>query len=441
MLFMKFSPFSGGYVFLVLCISGVICYAVYTKTVITRLEEDAVNVTNTYAELIRTAISEKMAPGEMNVVFEKVISETDIPIIVTDLDWSPTMWKNIATGPAYNRREIEPEDTSAEALAIVKKEADRYRKKYHPKTLVLSETEDKIGYLVYGDSVLVSSLSWIPLLEIALVTAFGIFIYLALHNIRHTERSNLWVALAKETAHQLGTPISSLMGWVELMRSLDDPENTMEPAEFMKQLSSICANMDGDLKRLSMITSRFSQIGSRPAMEPHDVNVIIQESMLYFKARLPLLGKKIELKSDLQPVQKVACNHDLIAWVFENLFKNAIDAINRDDGLIEIRTEFIEVEKTVRVYCSDNGRGVSWEDQKKIFLPGYTTKKRGWGLGLTLAKRIIEDYHHGRIFVSWSQKGKGTVFCIDLPVGGSRPGAVLKKALLKKIPGILEPDA
>jgi signal transduction histidine kinase len=233
------------------------------------------------------------------------------------------------------------------------------------------------------------------------------------------------------------------MGWVEYMRSVDDPEGRLDPKQCLGQLASICNDMENDLKRLRMITNRFSQIGSKPAMESHNVNIMIEDAMKYFRARLPLLGKRIEMRADLQPLHDVECNRDLIEWVFENLLKNAIDAIQRDDGLIEVRTEFIDVDNLVRVYCSDNGRGISWEDQKKIFLPGYTTKKRGWGLGLTLAKRIIEDYHRGRIYVSWSQKGKGTVFCIDIPERSRATSDPIEKMgkTLRKIPGILETRA
>jgi signal transduction histidine kinase len=254
-----------------------------------------------------------------------------------------------------------------------------------------------------------------PFIETGLVTAFTVFVYLAFHNVRVTERSNLWVGLAKETAHQLGTPISSLMGWVEYMRSVQEADDPVEPEVFIGQVGRICDDMEHDLTRLRKITSRFSQIGSRPALVPHDINEILRDSMKYFRMRLPLLGKRIEMRPELDPMPQVAVNRDLIEWVFENLFKNSVDAIERDRGLIEIRTEFIEVDKLVRVYHRDNGKGIHWEDQKKVFSPGYTTKKRGWGLGLTLAKRIVEDYHGGQIYVNWSQRGQGTVFCVDLP--------------------------
>lgn len=413
--FMRIRPFTGRFFFLIICVAGLIWYAVYTNYVIGRLRVEATNVTTTYAELIRVAMSEQMSGAQVNAIFEEVILDSDIPIIITDTNWVPTMWKNISEGSVFNRRRIPPEDTSRLARLTVEEKVYEFRGQYSPKPIRHSETGEEIGYLVYGNSDLIRGLSWMPFIETGLVTAFTVFVYLAFHNVRVTERSNLWVGLAKETAHQLGTPISSLMGWVEYMRSVQEADDPVEPEVFIGQVGRICDDMEHDLTRLRKITSRFSQIGSRPALVPHDINEILRDSMKYFRMRLPLLGKRIEMRPELDPMPQVAVNRDLIEWVFENLFKNSVDAIERDRGLIEIRTEFIEVDKLVRVYHRDNGKGIHWEDQKKVFSPGYTTKKRGWGLGLTLAKRIVEDYHGGQIYVNWSQRGQGTVFCVDLP--------------------------
>jgi signal transduction histidine kinase len=410
---------TGKYFFLFLCIVGLIWYAVYTNYLIGRLQEDATQVTETYAELIRTAISEQMSHGQVNAIFEEIIRDSDIPIVITDPGWNPTMWKNISTGPFYARRRVSPDDTSAAALARIHEKMEKFKEQYDPKIIELSETGAVAGFLVYGNNNLISSLAWMPFLEIGLVSAFTIFVYLALQNIRLTERSNLWVGLAKETAHQLGTPISSLMGWVEFMRTArdEDAEDPVEPQAFIDQVCSICDNMEKDLTRLRKITNRFSQIGSNPTLTLHNINELLEDSMAYFRARLPLLGKRIEMHLDLHPLPDVEINRELIEWVLENLFKNAVDAITREDGLITVSTEYIDCDGIVRIRHTDNGKGISWEDQKKVFSPGYTTKKRGWGLGLTLAKRIVEDYHRGHIYVNWSQKDKGTTFYIDLPAG------------------------
>ena len=414
---MSLEPFIGKHFLVLGCIAvGLILYTLYTRDVVQRLKQDSVNVTQTYVELIRAAISESMSNDQMNIVFDDIIQKTNIPIIITDTTRTPLMWKNIRRGVLFFRKDLPQQDTTAETKRFLRKTIDDFVRTYEPKPLYLKETSSKFGYLVFGNSDLVVQLSRIPLYESGLVALFLFLLYLGFRSIRVTERSNLWVGLAKETAHQLGTPISSLMGWVEYIKSMSEPESELEPEEYVKQVHKVCDNMEKDLSRLGKITNRFSQIGSIPKLTPRDINAILEDAMVYFGSRLPLLGKHIELRSKLNELPYVAVNKELMEWVFENLLKNSVDAITKNDGFIEIRTEFIECDNIIRIYHEDNGKGISWEDQKKIFAPGFSTKKRGWGLGLTLAKRIVEDYHKGRIYVNWSQKDKGTVFCIDLPV-------------------------
>jgi len=417
---MRIRPFTGRYVLLLVCIAAFIWYAQYSRTIIMQLQDESVTVTQTYAELIRTAITERMNNEEMNVIFEEIIRKANIPVIITDTSGTPLMWRNVVVGPLFHRREVQTHDTSAAAVAIVHEMMKEYKTTYPPKVLYISETHTKIGYLVFGNSELIGSLSRMPYIEVGLVAAFVFFAFLGFHNIRVTERSNLWVGLAKETAHQLGTPISSLMGWIEFIKSTATQDEPVEPEEFVKQVHTICENMETDLSRLRKVTSRFSQIGSVPALSPCDLNGVLNDAATYFRMRLPLLGKHIEIKLSFGELPPVEANRHLLEWVFENLLKNSVDAITKPDGEIVIKTEFVTAERVVRITHSDNGKGISWEDQKKIFAPGFTTKKRGWGLGLTLAKRIVEDYHKGRIYLSYSQKDKGTAFCIDLPVGTER---------------------
>jgi hypothetical protein len=408
-------------VLLLACIAGFIWYAQYTRTIIMQLQEESVSVTQTYAELIRTAITERMNNEEMNVIFEEIIRKANIPVIITDTLWNPIMWRNVVVGPFFHRTEVPTHDTSAAAIAKIRTNVAEFKRSYTPKVLYLSETQSKLGYLVFGNSELIHSLSRMPYIEAGLVAAFIFFAFLGFHNIRVTERSNLWVGLAKETAHQLGTPISSLMGWVEYMGSLTRADDPIDPEDFVKQVHSVTDNMGNDLLRLRKVTSRFSQIGSVPALVPCDINSVLSDAATYFRTRLPFLGKHIEIRLSPGVLPTIAANKQLIEWVFENLLKNSVDAIVKPDGLIEIKTDYVGTDKIVRISHADNGKGISREDQKKIFAPGFTTKKRGWGLGLTLAKRIVEDYHKGRIYLSWSQKDKGTTFFIDLPVGADKP--------------------
>jgi signal transduction histidine kinase len=417
---MRIRPFTGRYVLLLICIAAFIWYAQYSRTIIMQLQDEALSVTQTYAELIRTAITERMNNEEMNVIFEEIIRKSNIPVIITDTSWTPLMWRNVVVGPFFHRQEVPTHDTGAAAVAKVRRKLAEFKNIYAPKVLYISETKTKIGYLAFGNSELIGSLSRMPYIEVGLVAAFVFFAFLGFHNIQVTERSNLWVGLAKETAHQLGTPISSLMGWIEYIKSAGSQDEPVDPEEYVKQVHTVCENMETDLSRLRKVTSRFSQIGSVPALTKCDLNAVLNDAAAYFRMRLPLLGKHIEIKLTCGGLPFIAANRHLIEWVFENLLKNSVDAITKPDGEIEITTQYLENDRVVRITHADNGKGISWEDQKKIFAPGFTTKKRGWGLGLTLAKRIVEDYHKGKIYLAFSQKDKGTVFCIDLPVGSDK---------------------
>ncbi len=407
------------YLLLFVCIVFFVGYAFYTRYIIKRLHQDAIDVTRTYAELMRTAITENMSDGEMNVVFEEIIRKTNNPIVVTDTTWRPILWKNIERGPFYAREAVAIDDTSRETLRYIDSKIVDFRETFEPKPLVVEQGDICIGYLVFGPSDLVTSLRWVPVMGITVVVLFLVFSYLVISTMRTTERTNLWAGLAKETAHQLGTPISSLMGWVEFMKALGEEQTEGDDGGYARQVIDICDNMEHDLTRLRKITNRFSQIGSMPALAPTDLNSVVGETTNYLKLRLPVLRKRIEIRTVLGEVPPVDLNRDLIEWVFENLMKNSINAIKREDGLIEIHTEHIQVDGIVRVSHSDNGSGVARKARGRIFSPGFTTKKRGWGLGLTLAKRIVEDYHRGRIYLNRSQPDRETIFHVDLPVSAS----------------------
>ncbi len=416
-LFLKFRPFILRYLFLIVCIVGIMWHAVYTNYIINRLRDDITSSISIYSDLINAALFDNMGSEYEKVVLQNIIKGFDIPIIITDESWRPILWKNVSTGTLFNRHKIAEDDYSLETIELLRKKVYKLRRKIEPKTLYTSDKRTKVGYLLFEYSSMITGLGWMPFLEGIFIIFFSAFVYFVLQNIMVTERSNLWVGLAKETAHQLGTPISSLMGWVEYMKTVNDEDSAIEPEIFIGQIQGICDDMQKDLARLRKISNRFSQIGSKPTLKKNDIKEIVEESVKYFHTRLPLLGKRIEIKCSFSQMPKVSLNRDLIEWVLENLFKNSVDAIEQSEGLIEIKIELIESDRIVRIQHIDNGRGISWDNQKNIFSPGYTTKTRGWGLGLTLAKRIIEDYHKGQIYVSWSQKDKGTAFLIELPIG------------------------
>ncbi len=257
---------------------------------------------------------------------------------------------------------------------------------------------DVTQYLYYEDSTLLRNLSLYPYIQLLVMIAFVVIVYFAVTSSKRAEQNKVWVGLSKETAHQLGTPISSLMAWVELMRDMDiDPDMVTE--------------MDKDVKRLSTIASRFSKIGSRPQMEVADLNEVVCRSAGYMATRISSqIDLKVVASPDALPVNMSA---PLMEWVMENLIKNAVDAMEGKGSItvtISARGGMAEIE------VSDTGKGMTRRQRKSVFNPGYTTKKRGWGLGLTLARRIVGQYHGGRIFVSSSEPGVGSTFMIQLPM-------------------------
>ena len=255
----------------------------------------------------------------------------------------------------------------------------------------------------YGDSELIDQLQFYPYLQILIAALFIILGYIGFSNIKKSEQSNIWVGMAKETAHQFGTPISSLMGWIEMLKMhYQDKDRVLDIAD----------EISDDVEKLNKITNRFSKIGAVPELKKLSTYEEIHKVKEYFERRLPQLGKSVEiiLKGDKQANAEL--NAELFEWVIENLIKNALDAIDHKQGKIEITVK--ELRKEIEIDITDNGKGIDLKSRKDIFRPGYSTKRRGWGLGLSLSKRIIEVYHKGKIFVKSSVIGEGTTFKIIL---------------------------
>ena len=262
--------------------------------------------------------------------------------------------------------------------------------------ILIDMQDGTFQYLYYDDSIILKRLLIYPYAQLTVVFIFIPIAFLALASTKKAEQNKVWVGLSKETAHQLGTPISSLIAWVEYLRTKEiDP--------------SLLSEMEKDVKRLEMIAERFSKIGSNPDPTPVNISNSIRTALNYMETRI---SAKVKIYTHLpdNPVL-VLMNDSLFAWVIENLTKNAVDAM---EGQGEITFQVEERDKTVRIDITDSGKGIPKSKYKTVFNPGYTTKKRGWGLGLSLVKRIIESYHGGKIFVKNSEVGKGTTFRIEL---------------------------
>lgn len=273
------------------------------------------------------------------------------------------------------------------------------------------------NYIHYGDSELAGRVTWAAFAQVGALLLFVFVGYVGLRNLRRAEQRSIWVGMAKETAHQLGTPLSSLAGWLELIR-----EESAVPAgdERLARIGEMAGQMQKDMQRLDQIASRFSQIGSVPELHVGDVLPILQDTAAYFAARAPQFGRHqitVEATGSLPPVP---LNADLLRWVFENLFKNAIDAIDHGAGVIDIQVNRAADDRAVVIHFRDNGHGIEPDDLGRVFEPGFSTKQRGWGLGLAFARRIIEEYHGGRIGVLRSGPGQGTTFELVLPVASAR---------------------
>ena len=270
-------------------------------------------------------------------------------------------------------------------------------------------------YIHYGDSMLVSRLAWMRFVLIGVVLLFALIGYIGFRNIKRSEQRSIWVGMAKETAHQLGTPLSSLSGWLELIkRELEESAGSDAQAR-LQYIDQQTDEMQKDMQRLNQIASRFSQIGSVPELKMEEIRAVLEETINYFKSRGPQF-ERCDIKAEYREVPLIPLNAELMSWVFENLFKNGMDAIGRKAGTIEIHLGTVTDKNAVRITFQDNGRGIEPEHINRVFEPGYSTKKRGWGLGLAFVKRIVEEYHNGKISIAQSVPGEGTTFEIILPV-------------------------
>lgn len=341
-------------------------------------------------QIINIGSADEPSAVDLDFLLGILERNTTIPVLLTDDD-----------GNILQHRNFDLPDDSADDSAV----NERFLR---AKLRELSSTANVIHiviapqmmqHLYYEDSTLLKRLSYYPYVQLLVMLAFIAVVYFAVLSTKKAEQNKVWVGLSKETAHQLGTPISSLMAWMELLPDMGVDRETV-------------SEMNKDVNRLSMIASRFSKIGSRPSMERCNLDPVVANATSYMSTRIsPKISLTVDRKTSPIPVDACA---PLFEWVMENLIKNAVDAIGGSGSIIV--SSFTEGGKAV-IEVADSGKGISRKNFKTVFNPGFTTKSRGWGLGLTLAKRIIEQYHGGSIFVKDSVIGSGTTFRIELPLG------------------------
>jgi two-component sensor histidine kinase len=325
---------------------------------------------------------EKLTTAYFTLIQLILGQNTTIPVIIIEPEGAFNYNANINFSPTREKH-------------VLNKELEKMKAHAEPIRIDLSEEDYLLLY--YRESSLLRNLRYYPFIQLFVICVFIIAAYSAFSATQRAEQNQVWVGMSKETAHQLGTPISSLMAWIELLKlqKID--------AELIKEFEK-------DIYRLEKITERFSKIGSRPELVPTNIAEALITTVSYLKTRSS--GKvNFELILGEENLPLIPLNAALFSWVIENLCKNAIDAMD-NAGNITINLD--EKDSTIVIDVADTGKGVAKSNFKTIFQPGYSTKKRGWGLGLSLAKRIIENYHQGKIFIKWSETGKGTVFRIVL---------------------------
>ena len=361
----------------------------YTRYLSSELREDNREVVKLYAEIIAETVKDD-SNTNIDFIFENIIKKVKFPIIQSGRNKNPQLWTNLP----------ENIDSDSDRLKLILS-MDKINK---PIPLVF---DDKIngpitfGYLHYGDSRLIQKIQIWTYIELLSIGIFILFGFIGFSFIRNSEKQHIWVGLSRETAHQLGTPVSALLGWLEYIKN--DNSN----------IEKILPEMESDIERLQQVSRRFSKMGSKPEMEFFDLSKRIESVLSYLNRRIPTLGKKVDLVNDIDPDIKIMANGTLISWTIENLIRNSIDSISGEAGLI--RLSMSQDQNNVKIRISDNGCGVPKKDWKNIFRPGFSTKKSGWGLGLSLCQRIINEVHKGDIYVLESRINSGTVFEINIP--------------------------
>ncbi len=353
----------------------------YTNWLTNKMAEEEQKKVEQWAEATRIISSDVESGIILTLIYQIIGDNTTIPVIVEE------------NGEIRQDRNIKYKENRKEV--VLQKELEKMKRNGDPIEIDLGGGIKQ--YLYYRESYLLRNLRFFPIAQLIVIFLFIGFAYYAFHTSRKAEQNQVWVGMSKETAHQLGTPISSLMAWIELLKMKDiDP--------------SLVKEFENDTQRLEKIAERFSKIGSNPELLQTNVGEVILATVEYLKKRSS--GKvRFETHFDQSAKTTVPLNSALFSWVIENLSKNAIDAMD-NSGKINISVK--EKDENVIVDLTDTGKGIPKSQHKTIFQPGYSTKKRGWGLGLSLAKRIIENYHKGKIFIKSSEVNKGTTFRIIL---------------------------
>ncbi|MBK9402866.1 MAG: HAMP domain-containing histidine kinase [Bacteroidetes bacterium] len=354
----------------------------YTNQLVKKLSIEEKKKVELWAEATRQISDINAEPGDISFALSVLTDNNTVPVILTDEKRQVISTRNLDSLKLDDKGYV-----ATELLEMIEQ--------HEP--IEISFAADQKNYIFYKDSYLLTQLRYYPYFQLAVIALFLAVSYIAFSSSRKAEQNQVWVGMAKETAHQLGTPLSSLMAWLEYLKSKPQPEEHLPEIE-------------KDIVRLNTITERFSKIGSAPALKKENMTLVMQNAIDYIRSRA---SSRVNFKLENGQAYDVEApmNVPLFEWVLENLFKNAIDAMS-GEGSITVR--ITDQNQFVYLDISDTGKGIAKSKYKTVFKPGYTSKSRGWGLGLSLSKRIVEEYHGGQIFVKSSELNKGTTFRIVL---------------------------
>ena len=400
-----------GYLFLGVALM-ILAMLLYSNHLIGRMRDHSESTSRLFSLYIANVLFEVSDDGALADLRE-VIQESNLPIIITVLDGRPILWHQLGLDERtdedfqtlINMDIDNPPTPKLRRVVEMYREFDRIN---DPIPIRVLGASSENGYVHYGMSPLQRELRLMPFVQLGI---FLVFMAVAIQGLRYlklSEQRFIWVGMAKETAHQLGTPLSALLGWVQLIRDRARDKGYTE-------IESSIDEMEIDLSRLQKVTDRFSKIGSQPDLVTVDLTRVIEHTVAYFHKRLPSRRSASTIETHISDTPAVRGNEELIEWVLENLIKNALDALGEGEGRIDIRTHWEAGQRMVSVYIRDTGRGIPSSHRDSVFRPGFTTKRRGWGLGLALTRRIVEEYHGGSIRVMDSRPGKGTTFLVRLP--------------------------
>ena len=400
-----------GYLFLGVAVL-ILAMLLYSNHLISKMQQNAEATSRLFSRYMSNVLFEVADDGSLQQL-RSVVQESDFPIIVTVLGGIPILWHNV---PVDERTDEDLDmlmnmDINNPPTPKLKKLVELYRDYDHtnpPIPIQVVGTANTDSYVHFGPSALQRELRYMPFV---LLGIFLIFMAVAIQGLRYlklSEQRSIWVGMARETAHQLGTPLSAMLGWVQVLR-----DHASERGD--DTMGHYVGEMEVDLARLQKITERFSKIGATPELVVVDLKPALERTVAYFHKRLPTLGSTSTLSFTSNGDVRVRGNEELLEWVFENLVKNAIDALGESGGRIDINAYRPSGDGWVEVTVRDTGRGIPGALRDLVFRPGFTTKRRGWGLGLALARRIVEEYHGGTIRLAESKAGKGTTFQVRLP--------------------------